>query len=287
MNEKRVIAVDSQMLEGIQTCSRYYNYAFVRHITTHKSKFYLDRGTLLHSILSEYYSNGKNMDNAISKSWIESAELTLTGEEVEEVHNNLRDYAEHYSSDRWEALTDTEGQPLIERVATKILFEDENFMFVYQGVIDLQICIAGMSLPDGLVIVDHKSTNRRSALIDLNNQFIGYCWMTGCQRIIKNEIGFQKSLKPHERFVRHLLSYEATRIEEWVENSIHWLKQLVFCHEADIWPMNLTSCSKWSSFLTGGGCMMIDVCTATPDFREYKLERDYKIREPWDVGRKL
>lgn len=275
---KRIIAIDSQMLEGIQTCSRYYNYTFVRHVTSQHSKETLERGTLVHTILAEYYRNGKDIDAAITASWGEP--LGLTGEETEIVHLNLRDYAKHYAGDRWEAI-EVNGKPMVEQVATKILFEDENFIFLYQGVIDLGVCLSGMSLPEGSVIVDHKSAIRKWMVTDLSNQFLGYCWMTGNQRLIKNEIGFQKTLKPAERFIRHLLTYEQSRIEEWVSNSIGWIKQLIFHLESNQWPMNLSSCTKY------GGCTFLGVCTSTPDFREYKLERDFKIREPWDVGRRL
>jgi len=278
--EKRVITVDSQMLEGIQLCPRMYNYAFVQHITTQQTKDDLERGTLVHSILAKYYQNDKDIEAAIKSTWEESATLNLSGEDVEIVHNNLRDYAEHYASDRWEAI-EVNGQPMIERVATKVLFENEQFIFIYQGVIDLGICISGMTLPEGLCIVDHKSAKRKGMLIDLSNQFLGYCWMTGCQRLIKNEVGFQKSMKPHERFIRHLLTYEQSRIDEWVNNSIYWIKWLIYHLEAEDWPMNLSSCSKF------GGCAFLPICTSTPDFREYKIERDYKVREPWDVGRRL
>ena len=44
---------------------------------------------------------------------------------------------------------------------------------------------------------------------------------------------------------------------------------------------NFTSCDKYT------GCVYKDICEATPESRDHRIERDFKIGQPWDVARIL
>lgn len=269
--ERRIIAIDSHMLEMLQLCARKYYYAHVRNIGEIYPKEYLDRGSLVHFILDKFNSNGKNIEEAIKLGYDKATELNLSGEECDSVFNNLRDYADYTKYKSWRVVT-------VEQAAAKILYEDENFQFLYQAIIDLTIEIPGVSEE---VIVDFKHAKRRGSSSDLSNQFIGYCWIKGVHNIIKAEIGFQKTLKPSERFREILFSYSKPRIEEWVQNATFWLKQLTYFEAIDEWPMNWSSCNKFD------GCIFSRICSATPDAREHIIKRDYVTHEPWDAGKRL
>lgn len=279
MPEQKIIAIDSQQLETIQLCPRKWYYTFMRQLTTQKTKDYFERGDLLHVMLAKYYDlqmKGFGRESAFSSATEEgvrhSAELNLSAEECEITIKNFMDYHYYYASDQWQPV-------FTERPAAKVLFADENFKFIYQGRMDLGVVIPGV---EGITPVDHKSTKRRGTEMDLVNQFIGYCWLMDCFNLIKNEIGFQKTLKASERFRRPMFSYDKERIEEWVDNSVGWLKQLIYYIEAEKWPMNLSSCNKFD------GCVYASLCSASPSAREYRISRDFKLREEkWDVGQVL
>ena len=96
-----------------------------------------------------------------------------------------------------------------------------------------------------------------------------------------NKIGFQKTLKPAERFQRYILTIDDTRIKEWISNAIYWVMQYAQFVDDDFYPMNLTSCDKYS------GCMFRKICETDPDNRAWKLERDFKTVEEWDVAKQL
>jgi len=51
--------------------------------------------------------------------------------------------------------------------------------------------------------------------------------------------------------------------------------------EEDSWPMNLTSCDKYS------GCIFQGICEREQSVRDYVIERDYKKGEEWDVAKAL
>jgi len=103
----------------------------------------------------------------------------------------------------------------------------------------------------------------------------------GMNNIIIDKIGFQKTLKPVERFQRYILTVDDQRIAEWVENSIYWLK--VWAHQLKIgvFPMNLTSCDKY------GSCIYGSICESNPEGLNWKKERDFIVGEQWDVAKVL
>jgi hypothetical protein len=96
-----------------------------------------------------------------------------------------------------------------------------------------------------------------------------------------NKIGFQKTLTPAERFQRFVFNIDKDRIEEWKVNAIWWVRLYADCIESDNYPMNLTSCDKYS------GCIFKRICESDPNSREYKLARDFSTVEKWDVAKSL
>jgi hypothetical protein len=127
----------------------------------------------------------------------------------------------------------------------------------------------------------------------MSNQFIGYCFILQCNHIIIDKIGFQKTLKPSERFQRFILHIDQGRIDEWVNNSVKTLllhlattvenddeAKMYFDVTRAIRPamMNLTSCDKYS------GCIYGKICESNPEGRQWIKERDFIVRERWDVG---
>ncbi len=130
--------------------------------------------------------------------------------------------------------------------------------------------------------VDHKSSKRRGEIISLSNQFIGYAWLLGTHNVMVNKIGFQKTLKPSERFTRATLSYTSDVINEWAENAVFWIKLQRHHDETGNYPRNYTSCDKW------GGCVYRPICETERGARDYKIRQLFDVKEvKWDVGAKL
>lgn len=285
------IAIDSQKLETIQLCPRKFYYNFQRNLVPEVTKNYFERGSLLHHMLAEYYTAQTNhnvvevssgiklykdaiprqhaLEYAIEEGYKYSVELALDNDDIANTIQNFHHYCLNYIDDRW-------TPQFTEKVAARVIFEDDHFCFIYQGKIDLGVTIPGVT---GIIPVDHKSVKRRGTEMDLSNQFMGYCWLLGTNNLVKNEIGFQKTLDVKDRMRRIMFSYSKARIDEWVGNSISWIKQLIYCIESDNWLMNLSSCNKFD------GCHYAALCMSSPEDRERKMDRLYKVREEiWDVG---
>lgn len=294
---QKILSLDATILNTFMSCARKAKYSFIDNLRPPDKEEALERGDLIHKMLEVYYSlQLKNFefntevwkeilqsgikaptkndlsttrDFAISTGRYFSTKMTLPSEEVEESIYQFREYCNYFSHDSWSPLA-------VEEVGSKILFENEEFKFIYNFKIDL---IA----EQGRIIApfDHKTSRRRSEPSSLSNQFIGYCYGLGLNNIVINKIGFQKSLTPAQRFNRYILTIDDVRIAEWVDNTISWCARIIEAKESDSWPMNLTSCDKYS------GCIYASLCETDPESRLYKIERDFKVDKPWDVAKEL
>lgn len=290
---QKILNVDSSILNTIQNCARKTQYSFIYNLQPYEKDEALEKGDLMHKMLEPYYSmqldDGPNLESPFWQELLSEAiqpvgdpvkvgiaagqyfasKMAISSLVSEEVIDQFVAYCEHYKHDEWHPLA-------VEEVGSKVLYEDDNYKIIYTFKIDLIAEKGNLICP-----WDHKTGSRRHDPSSLSNQFIGYCYALGGHNILINKIGFQKSLKPAERFQRHPLVIDPERIDEWVQNSIHWTIEYAKYIEDNYFPMNLTSCDKYS------GCIFQRVCETDPASRNWKLERDYKTVEQWDVAKSL
>lgn len=303
MSEKRVISIDSTILNTFQMCARKAQYNFEENLQPPIKAEPLERGDLLHKMMELYYgltwaregeqwvisddndtivklveanmlsSNvedfsdwAKRVKFAVEAGRYFSTKMELGIDEVEETIFQFGEYAKHFRYDTWRPLA-------VEEVGSKKIHEDEETIIVYNFKIDLIMEKDGMVIP-----WDHKTSRRAQSPSSLSNQFIGYAFGIGASHVIVNKIGFQKTKKPSERFLRDLLTYDAERIEEWLANTIWWTQMYDHHKSTNEWPMNLTSCDKYS------GCIYSSLCEQAPSGREWVKQRQYIVGRAWDVA---
>lgn len=314
---QKIIEIDSQILNGIQFCQQKYEFQFEENLTPESKAEPLEKGSLLHSVLELYDGIMGKCANVNSETWSSiineeftneftkklaptkrdvidfclragehfAAKMQIGTEESNNVLFQFNAYCEFYSNDPWETLA-------VEEVGSKILFESESLKIIYSGKIDRLVRQGNITAP-----MDHKSSERRGSVSSMSNQFIGYCFLLGVNHIIIDKIGFQKTLKPAERFQRFILQIDQGRIDEWVVNSVNSilihlmtatkdyadaLKYFELYHsQGTKSQMNLTSCDKYS------GCTYRNICESSPEGRNWIKERDFVVREKWDVSKIL
>jgi len=284
--DKRIVAVDSQKLDAIQSCM----FLFKLRFGSSENDFtgsqplitpdYFERGGLLHDMLEQYYKLKRYRDrwqrNNTTHSDVvristdigrhKAARMHLDIAEVEKVIDTFRQYTDHWENDSWNNVVATES------VGSKVLYEDDDLIIVYEVKMDLILDISGVLVP-----VDHKTASARRDPNALSNQFKGYCWFLGVHNLIVNEIGFQKTLKPVEKFRRHTLRFSANTIQEWVNNTVWWVRFAMGMIDAETFPKNFTSCDKYS------GCAFKEICLADPEVQNYKLQSLFEEKK-WDIG---
>jgi hypothetical protein len=287
---QEIISVDSQILNSIQACARKTQYSFVYDFAPYEKAEPLEKGDLMHKMLLVYYTIKGNINSNVEEmkeitgvgikldspllagrqaGLYYATQMNIPAETAEEVMYQFGEYVNYYSHDDWRPLA-------VEEVGSRVLYEDDNIKIIYNFKIDLVA-------EKGNVIAwfDHKTGSRREEPSSMSNQFIGYSYGLGLTHGIVNKIGFQKTLKPAERFQRYVMNYSNARIDEWIDNSVLWIKRLKENLKSNNWEMDLTSCDKY------GGCIFRKVCESDPDSREWKLERDFKTVPKWDVARHL
>lgn len=292
----RTITADATIINTLQMCARKVQYNLVESIELPEKAEPLERGDLLHKMLEFYYGTlgdcldpnsevsqaadslrlpaGKLNHEEIVQAAVMIGEMfaskmSLPTEEKDSVFYQFKEYTKFYEHDEWRPLA-------VEGVAAKVIYQDDEVSFIYTGKVDLFAEHGNLRMP-----WDHKHSQRRQTPSSLSNQFRGYAWLLETDYVLVNKIGFQKTLKPAERFQRDILSYSKAVLDEWVENTIWWFHMLDHHLQTKNFPMNLTSCDKYS------GCVFSSLCERDPAAREWAIARDYKPRERWDPGKAL
>ncbi len=138
--EKPILVFDSSEQDDFSMCKRRWHlihHLQLRSITT--TAHSLDRGTLLHLILAEYYR--QKMEGVEEQSAIEGGILRGKAESLEieglfphecnEVYFQFREYCRYYSE-----IGDPYYPLAIEKSFFKIIYEDNNIIIALQGIID-------------------------------------------------------------------------------------------------------------------------------------------------------
>jgi len=274
--DKVVVKLDSQIANAIDLCAERYRLEHVLNRRPIKKGEALERGGVMHSMMGHYYrgkmegrtvkgEHNKLIDECvlIGRQEASMARFDLQQFEEEDLYT-FKENILHHQYDGWEILS-------VEEPFTRVLFDSEDLMILWEGIIDLRIRDAkGVG-----GVVDHKTEARKSTPFVLSNQFQGYSWAFDSQVII-NKIGFQKTLENRERYRRIYITHEPALLEEWRQDIIRGVRRAIEWHRVDYFPRNRTSCDKYS------GCIFQQVCKAHPAVREYKLQAYYIQDKAWD-----
>lgn len=175
-------------------------------------------------------------------------------------------YYEFYKNDYWVPLE-------VERVKGKILYTDDEIEILWKAKFDLISDTTQAIMP-----IDHKTMKQRRDNISLNNQFMGQCILAETQNMVINKVGFQTSLKAHEKFVRATMSYSRKRLNEWQGTILpYWIYKYLDYLDNDYWAPNFDHCEN-----KYGNCTFIEVCSADPEERERELKLNFYVGEDWN-----
>jgi hypothetical protein len=284
----RTVVVDSQILSTFQECEEKYRLTFIENIRPAWPADPLTKGQVLHSGLEAYYKHlKKGLETEQTRNLIhnQGVELAIEAANFEAARNGI-DFAlsEEVITVMGEYLyfwKDDDIVPIaIEEPFLINLYEDEELRILYAGKIDLVATASRYQWKP--TPFDNKSQGRRNTPSGRSNQFFGYTTVLDSNVLIVNTIGFQKSLTPAEKFKRHPLSYPVEYRRHWAENTVKTVFRLVRALDTNTFEENITSCDKYS------GCVMKKICESiTPEAKEWKIQQEYIIGEPWDVTKLL
>ena len=282
LDGKRIVHLTGSHLNEYQKCPTSYNHSMVENLRMLTTPSYFSRGSFMHKVLEHYYrgkllrrekdpkyvnlDHGQIISTAIEDARFYAVKENMDSSTVNEVLERLELYFKKYYSDGWEPI-------FVEQPFSKVLFEDEKLLILYEGQIDLII----RNMSGSVVPVDHKGESRKSVAIGFLNQFTGYAWVTGSERFIVNKVGFQTSIKDTDKILRREeLHIPFEKQEEWVEDSIVWVRRMLNSKDTNYWSKNRTSCDKY------GRCAYLPICESTRAEKDSIIAQGYTIGKPHD-----
>lgn len=303
------IVLDATILSTVMSCGRLADFRFNHHLQHVDGKSNsLECGSIVHKFLEFFYKaqiQGLDRIKAVPFGFA-AAELYIKGcpectnfvsteeqkkpscghppNEYPGVKNTPKDsegnktgwqyvldscdeYTKRWINDPWVPLE-------VEVVKGEILYEDDEIRILWKSKLDW----VG-DTNDGIFPMDHKTMKQNRDTNSMNNQFMGQCIIMRTRKVWINKFGFQKTLKPEEKFVRTAVNYTAERLLEWQSETLpFWAKTLLMYTEAEHYPPNFNACEgKY------GNCQFYrDVCSNNPDMRESELKRHFIVGPEWN-----
>lgn len=279
MSDKRILALDSQILDAIQKCPFYTFLNYVKNYRPNGLIVPLERGDLGHTMLELYYKllqKNYTWDDAVEKATVAGREhyqtLSLDLQTSEWVVKTFHEYATYYKYDGINILG-------VEKSFSFVIHEDDELIIVYEGKIDLhaEFPVLGKS------VYDHKFRASRADYTGLDNQFIGYSIFADTNLMYVNEIGLQKSYTPDKKFRRVPINIGEGVKERWLKNTIYWAKILDYSIQSNIWPqshlktapLGISQCVK---------CQYNLICASENDNEMVrKIQDNFHIGERWSA----
>ena len=278
-DEKRILALDSQVLDAIQKCGFFTYLNFMRNLRPNEIIAPMERGDLGHTMLEVYYKllqKGSSWADAVEAATVKGREhyqtLHLDLQTSEWVVKNFHDYTEFYHYDEMKILG-------VEDSFSFVIHEYEDLVVVYEGKIDLRAELPNL----GKTVMDHKWRAMKADYIGLDNQLLGYSIATDSPMVYINEVGLQKSYPPEKRFRRVAVPIGAGVKERCLKNTVMWAKILDHNIQNNTWPQShlktppagVTQCVK---------CQYNRICNSENDEEMVRKIQDYfHIGERWSA----
>ena len=275
------IVFDMSKYDLFRLCEARYNYRHNLNIGLPGKAPQLDRGSLVHVGMETYYQalkDHKPYDDAANMALSKIREAGVVSTDLDnDAINRIIDVVEEYL-DYWRVADQGFTINEVEQSFMFELFSTDDVRLFLTGKIDLVFSDNRYENEP----MDHKTYDRTYEVGRMNNQFKCYATATKSNYLTVNKIGFQKTLKPHEKYIRTKLTFDPLILEEWKQNVITVLmNNYLACVAEQKWPMNETSCEKYNR-----RCEFYEICDSSGlPAKNYKINSNYVKLDPWDVTR--
>ena len=284
--KKDNVILDATVLSSLMACERFVDFRFNKNlIPASGSGNPIEAGILVHKILEEYAKgimNGLSRKDAISIGM--NAGQMLAGELPNIPQDNVKDdsgklkevgynwivttmeqYFERWRNDSWTPIAS-------EQVKRTLVYEDDDIRVLWVSKLDRLVD----TFTQGVMPLDHKTMKQNRSPILLNNQFMGQCISAQSVRMCIDKIGFQKTLKPEEKFKREIINYNRSQLAEQIQTIGYYAKYLVDLNKHGYYPPRYVFCDKY------GGCIFRKVCESVPSDRERMLKLHFVVGDDWN-----
>lgn len=287
-------AWDSTSLSWLKECPRKYQYTMIDGWRLIGDSIHLKFGILYHSALEAYdrlrITEDLSHDDALEaivdyllkKTW-EDGKPWETNHSKKNRDTLLRSviwYLDEFQNDPAKTIILPDGKPAVELSFKMEINHDapDGNTYVLSGRLDRLVRFG-----DEPYVMDRKTTgstlgsyyfseyspHNQMSLYTLAGRVV---FATPVAGVIIDAaqiaVGFSS-------FGRGITTRSAAQLDEYLENTVHWLKQAERYAAEGYWPMNEMSCHKY------GGCPFREVCNKSPEIRGDYL-KTYFEKKPWN-----
>lgn len=221
---KKVIVHNSHSLKSYKQCPQQYKLSFVEKLEPRQVNKAFARGTVISRALEDYYKalrDGKLTPSTVSDIAENRIKKSpdLTDEEKFLIEFRFYRYFKNYKPK--ELGVKILG---VEHGFSIVLYEDNEYIFVYEGCPDLVVLFPGIKVfgRPYVLVMDHKSQAYNYAIYPHNDQALGYCKAARTNWFAYNFFGLQATKDEKTWFHRELTYFTDAQIAEWTENTIYW-----------------------------------------------------------------
>jgi hypothetical protein len=267
---KFTLTLNSHSLSYFQQCEAQYQYSTIFSVEKLGSKIKMDQGILYAQYLEAYYRNKIRPKRYTSRylgnapAWINriTKRLGYSNSDSRKLFGAMLDYTIHYQAESWIPLA-------IERGFSRIIYEDSDNRFIYEGRPDF----VGLDATDGdLIVSDHKTQGRSDSFYPHNNQALGYLWNYEAKNFIYNYIVLNKTTE----FRREIFTIQRNQIDAWVSDTTEWYFRVKAAMERKSFLKSLNCQGRWSI------CPFTLVCERpTLEQKLYTIQAQYTKRKPY------
>lgn len=271
--ERHVLTLNSHSLSYFQRCEQFYQYAVLENLILNEPYYPFDRGALISKIMELWYRARRRnygirklqkLENKLFKILLKAN--VIREDDRLQIAGRIMEYFNKYRSESYKIVA-------VEQGFSKVLYEDSNVLFIYEGRPDLVVDFGrGM----GIGPIDHKTESRKSDIYMFNNQMIGYCWAINSKLGIYNFIGLQKDSKDGDVLRRTTCNFSDSQIEQWRADTIKWYYRILAARQ------NKKFLRSWNCDGKYGICQYAPICEmASDNGKLIKIKNLYKVGETY------
>lgn len=296
-------AWDSTSLGALKSCPRYYQYSIVEGWTPLSESVHLTFGLHYHKALEIYdheRADGKSYEDALDAAVDYVLKATIVrlpngkwrpwfsdepNKNRETLLRTVVWYLEQFSEDAARTVILANGKPAVEL----------SFRFEIPATIDGQQALLCGHL-DRLVEFNSqiKFLDRKTTKYSLSGEWFSrfnpdnqMSLYNLASSIVYNQpvqggiIDGAQVLVTLSRFQRGFIHRHREEQEEWLEESIWYIKMAESFARRGYWPKNDKACNLYMKADGTGGCPFRPICSSAPSMREKLLQASFQ-RRTWD-----
>lgn len=275
-----IIQFDNTRLSAFKDCPRKYYFLHHRCLRPKREAVPLSFGSALHAALGEYDKArffGADHEAAVFAAAKAAAGWSPPTMDAKRTPAKLLRTVVDYC-DRWRdpPPADIGGKPALELSFSFPLpiTAPNGEQYHYCGLIDRIGEINGALFAfERKHTTSHLSEMYFARYSPPNSQLLGYVYAS---RVVFKRplagviVDVVQVAETFTDFGRRQVVCTDEMLDEWLESTIYWIRQVEASTAHGIWPMNSESCTKF------GQCGFLPVCSQTPSVRENFLAVDYE-----------